>query len=469
MSPRRSILVAIAASGLCVPLARADKLDKESKKFQEDVSPIILPDEEKTFGKLKDKADREEFQKIFWARRDPDLETPQNEFQAEYVKARAEADKRFRIPGRAGFQTDCGRVFILLGEPDDVRRDPTDQPGPRMPETWTYRSRPGRTFVGGEALISFDGECQLPAGARLTDSLRRVAEDKIVHPNLNYRTGKDGRLVKLDDMKPKPTPAQALLKSPRQDFPMTGQAGFLKTQDGGTVLVGLIRGEAKGVTTTEAAGQKKSTLVVCAQAVGEGGKVEAFAEQEVSVPLAADESFVATYRMVLRPGKYTLWGGAVDPKSQKGSLISMPVEVPDLNRDEITFGTLFLIQRMEEGIAEDAAYPFSAFVFGTNRIIPWFGDVVPLDQPLYFFYQFYDAKTDEATGKRNAVATLAVFKGTDKIASAPEDTFEGPVGANLIGPVTLSKYGAGKYKVQLKVKDSVAQKEYLRELAFEAK
>ena len=42
----------------------ADKLDKESKKWLEEVRPLLLPDEEKTFRGLKDKADREEFQKI---------------------------------------------------------------------------------------------------------------------------------------------------------------------------------------------------------------------------------------------------------------------------------------------------------------------------------------------------------------------------------------------------------------------
>ena len=71
-------------------LAAAQKLDKDDKKWLDDVRPILLPDEEKTYKGLKEKADRLEFQKIFWARRDADLATPENEFQAEYVKARAD-------------------------------------------------------------------------------------------------------------------------------------------------------------------------------------------------------------------------------------------------------------------------------------------------------------------------------------------------------------------------------------------
>ena len=82
-------------------MARAQKLDKDDKKWLDDARPLMTPDEEKTYKGLKDKSDRQEFQKIFWARRDPNLETPENEFQVEYMKAYAEADA-VQGPGQAG-------------------------------------------------------------------------------------------------------------------------------------------------------------------------------------------------------------------------------------------------------------------------------------------------------------------------------------------------------------------------------
>ena len=102
-------------------LANAQKLDKDDKTFLDGVRPILLMDEDKLYKSLKEKADRLEFQKIFWARRDPDLATPANEYQAEYEKARAEADRLYRMPAQAGSLTDCGRVFILLGKPDELQ------------------------------------------------------------------------------------------------------------------------------------------------------------------------------------------------------------------------------------------------------------------------------------------------------------------------------------------------------------
>ena len=212
----------------------------------DDVRPILLADEEKTYKDLKDKSDRLEFQKIFWARRDPDLATPANEYQAEYEKARAEADQQYRMPAQAGL---ADRLRPCLHPARQARRGAAGRrdttPGLRRPEIWTYRDRPGRTFTGGKAAIAFDEECRAPAA--LAPQIDRVAGSLVAHPSIDYRKGKDGRLVKLADQLPKATPVRALVKQPRQDFPTALQAAYLKIEDGGTALLGLVRGEAGGL------------------------------------------------------------------------------------------------------------------------------------------------------------------------------------------------------------------------------
>ena len=196
--PRSLPFGLLAAGMLAMPAGAGDKLEKDQKKWLESVWAIMLPEEERFYKDLK-KDDRAEFQKIFWARRDPDLATPENEFQAEFQKNAAEADKRYKVAGRAGSTTDCGRVFLLLGEANEVKKEPDDEPsGPRDPEIWTYRDRPGMTFKGGQVQIGFDGECSLPQGARLGEQLNQLAEARITQPNLDYRL-EAGRLVKLAD------------------------------------------------------------------------------------------------------------------------------------------------------------------------------------------------------------------------------------------------------------------------------
>jgi GWxTD domain-containing protein len=431
----------------------------------------MLPEEEKTYKSLKDKADRLEFQKIFWARRDPNLETPENESQDEYLSLRNQANAQIKIPGRVGADTDCGRSLILLGKPDDVKKESGgESPGGRGPETWTYKDRPGQTFQGGKIDIAFDHECS--AGPGFNEQLNRVAENKIKQPNLSYRFGPDKHLVKLADMLPKPSPAQALLKTPRQDFPVAVQTAFLKVQDGGTALLGLVRGDASGLTVADAGGKKTVKVVVAAQAVNDEGKVAAFAEQPTTADVGADGSFVVSYRMQLKPGKYTMEAGALDEKNGKGSLAKVPVDVPSFSRGELSATMLILrgVEDVPEGTPPNAEHPFASFELGKARLIPYFGaELTKSDSPA-FFYQFYDAQVDPVTGKASGTAVLSVLKdGKVPVAKAEPQPFDSAVGGNVVGPVPLAKYEPGKYIVQLRINDKVANKDQTIEVPFEIK
>jgi len=460
-------------------LASAQKLDKDDKKFLDDVRPILLTDEDKTFKGLKEKSDRLEFQKIFWARRDPDLATPANEYQVEFEKARAEADRLYRMPAQAGSLTDCGRVFILLGKPDEVQKEGEGlTPGLRPREVWTYRDRPGRTFTGGKAAIAFDEECRAPGA--LAAQMDRVAGSLVVQPSLQYKTGKDGRLLKLADMLPKETAARALLKQPRQDFPTALQTSYLKIEDGGTALLGLVRGEAAGLAASEAGGTKTVRLLVGASAVAEDGKESAWTEQATTVPVEADGSFVAGFKLALRPGKYTLRAGAVDEKGGKGSLASLPIEVPDLARVESgtdgsvsklpSAGSLIIVKRIEElpGGASDPQHPFAAFELGTARLVPAFGGTVHVSEQVEFVYQVYDLKTDPTTGKADASAVVSILKdGKTAVAKAPPKAIESERDGASVGPIPLANFGPGKYVVQLKVTDKLGKREVVQEAPLE--
>ena len=243
--------------------AAAD-MDKNAKKWVETVRPIILPEEEKAYKSLKNNNDAAEFQKIFWARRDPNLDTPENEYQAEYQKLAAEVDQKYKTAGRVGTLTDCGRLHVLLGAPDNVKKETSGDVAFRAPEVWTYKDRPGMTFVGGQMEIGLDGTCMLPSGNRFGDQLNRIAEFKVVQTNLSYKYDGKGSLVKLVDLLPKPTPVQALLKTPRADFPLEAKSLLeIRSQDGASVFVaGLIQGDATGLTVSESGGKKVAKVVV---------------------------------------------------------------------------------------------------------------------------------------------------------------------------------------------------------------
>ncbi len=93
-------------------------LDSNSQKFLDFIRYIITPQEERIFREMPPE-DRGEFIMDFWARRDSNPSTPENEFRSVYYTRLAVADKAFRA-GIPGWMTDKGRIYILLGPPTDV-------------------------------------------------------------------------------------------------------------------------------------------------------------------------------------------------------------------------------------------------------------------------------------------------------------------------------------------------------------
>ncbi len=467
------LTLAMAAPGL----VRAQKLDKDDKSFLDQVRPLILRDEEGTYRKLKDKGDRMEFQKIFWARRDPDLATPQNEFQEQYLKARATAERDYAVPGEAGWATDCGRVFILLGKPDEVRQDDVAAGGLRAPETWTYRDKPGRTFQGGKATIAFEASCR--AAVAIDSQLERIAATKVLHPNIDYRFGKDGRLVKLAELLPKDTRARALFKQPRQEFRVGTEAFYLKVADGGTALIGLLRGDASGLPVAEGAGRKTVNVSLAASVLGEDGSEAGWTEQTMDAPVGADGSFLGSFKMGLKPGKYTLKAGAVELKSGKGALASVPIEVPDFQQVQPSAdgavkpslsGTVIVVSRIEDLSpgAADPADPFAAFQLTTARLIPVFPSTLRRSDTVSFFYQVYDLQVNPQTGKADGSARVRIVReGKGQVVSSAIVPFDTPIFGSEIGPVPLENLEPGKYVARLEASDKLAQKTITRDCAFE--
>lgn len=459
-----SVLLPLASPAL------AQKLDKDEKKFIDDVRPLLLPDEEKTWKGLKDKVDRQEFQKIFWARRDPDLDTPANEYQAEYEKVKAEVDVTYKLPGFPGSQTDCGRIVILMGKPDDVKKEGGgESPGVRLPETWTYRDRPGFTFAGGQLVLSLDKECKLPPGD-FVKQLDRVAAGRVLYPNISYRVGKDGKLTKLVDLLPKPSPARTLLKEPRQDFALEMQTMYLKVEDGGSAVFGVVRGSASAFTAEEVGGRKVVKLVIAGSALDENGKEAANIERKTQADVT-DGFFAAAFRVSLRPGKYTLKGAAIDEKGSKGSVASSAIEVPNYGSGELGLASLMLLRDVVDlppGGA-DTDGPFAPLLLGAAQLIPYGTLTLSRADSPTIVWQAYDLKADATTGAPSGLATFSLLKGTTAVAQTPPVPIDRPVAGSSIGPIPLAKYEPGQYTARLVVNDKVAQKEKVAEVVFEIK
>jgi GWxTD domain-containing protein len=115
-------LLVLLAAGLAACAGAggpAVRLDAESEEFFRTTRLIMTGDENAIFNHLPDAAARREFIRDFWAKRDPDPDTPENEFRKMFQDRVEYANKHFN-EGGPGYNTDRGRVYIFMGPPDKV-------------------------------------------------------------------------------------------------------------------------------------------------------------------------------------------------------------------------------------------------------------------------------------------------------------------------------------------------------------
>jgi GWxTD domain-containing protein len=131
----------------CTSIGRV-KMDPISQEFYEYARLIMTKPEKDIFLMLPDKESREEFIQDFWAKRDPDPQTEENEFKQEFYDRINYVNKHF-IEGIPGWKTDRGRIYIYLGPPDKIDQRPyINDPNIKGLILWGYyRYRLGIEFI----------------------------------------------------------------------------------------------------------------------------------------------------------------------------------------------------------------------------------------------------------------------------------------------------------------------------------
>ena len=163
--------------------------EKYKKWMDEEVVYIISENERDVFRSLRTDAERENFIKMFWRRRDPTPETPINEFREEHYRRIAFANDTY-FEGKAGWRSDRGRVYIMFGPPDFFETNPgggrgfllgNNAPTAEFPsEVWTYREIPGLKLQESRVDFTFvnyyaAGSYQLTDNPALANALRNIS------------------------------------------------------------------------------------------------------------------------------------------------------------------------------------------------------------------------------------------------------------------------------------------------------
>lgn len=127
-------------------------------KYQDwlSLTKYIIQDKElDVFMQLTNNRERDIFMEAFWNLRDPTPGTPQNERKEEIIKRFDYANYRLGSgSGRRGWMTDQGRIYIILGPPVSIERNPSSSdiyPN----EIWSYYGDITKGLPSHFALVFF--------------------------------------------------------------------------------------------------------------------------------------------------------------------------------------------------------------------------------------------------------------------------------------------------------------------------
>ncbi len=104
--------------------AKAELRGEYKQWLDQDVRWIITDEEAKAFKSLANDEERDQFIEQFWLRRNPNPESPENEFRDEHYARIAYANEHFAA-GKPGWLTDRGHIYIAFGKPDSIDSHPS--------------------------------------------------------------------------------------------------------------------------------------------------------------------------------------------------------------------------------------------------------------------------------------------------------------------------------------------------------
>lgn len=137
----------------------ADLSTKHKKWLTEEVVYIVTNKEKEVFLQLETDRDRDFFIKAFWKQRDPLPATPENEFQEEHYRRINYVNQKFgQGTTKKGWQTDRGKIYVILGKPATIENFGTLDSNVVPTEVWLYQGDFGSSLPSRFHVVFFQEE-----------------------------------------------------------------------------------------------------------------------------------------------------------------------------------------------------------------------------------------------------------------------------------------------------------------------
>ena len=488
------------------------ELDSQYKKWlNEDVVYIISPEERSTFLHLSTNEEREQFIESFWARRNPDPDSPENSFKEEHYRRIAYANEHY-ASGIPGWKTDRGRIYIMWGPPDETDSHPSGGTYERPPEEgggetstypfedWRYRYLEG---IGENVIIEFvdptmTGEYHLTMDPSEKDALTYVpgagltiAESMGMSSKTQRFQNTDGthmaeglggqpesynefsrlelysKIQQAPPVKFKDLEAVVTSRLVRNQVHFDTRFDFLRiTSD--TVLVPItVQIPTRQLMFIEKSGVDTATLNVFARITTLSGRIVQTFEDTLTDAIPASllqqrltSSQIYQKAANLSPGLYRLDIVIKDTNSNNVGVVNTRLAVPRFQDDQLSSSSLILADDIHRVSSKDIG--LGQFVLGDVKVRPKMNGEFTSADAMGVFLQVYNLKVDDKTHKPDASVEYRVLKdkATDPVLKfdvPPDKLPEHGEELTLENRITLGSLAPGKYKLEIAVTDNLAK------------
>ena len=505
------------------------ELHGEYKKWvDEDVRWIITDQEMQAFKSLSNDEERDQFIEQFWLRRNPNPDSPENEFREQHYQRIAYANEHFAA-GKPGWRTDRGHIYIAYGKPDSIDSHPSggsyDRPMEEgggntstFPfETWHYRYLEG---IGDNIDIEFVDTCmcgdyhmtidrsekdalkhvpgagetlyeqmgQAKKSERFSGGLEQLGAGPGTQMNQSKQFDRLDRFAKLmappvikfKDMEEFMATSKILTGPP---FLFDVRTDYVKVTND-TVLVPLtLQIRNRDITFSNKDGVAMGTVNILGRVSNLNHKPIQTFEDTVSVQVPSellgrtrDNMSVYWKSLPLRPGLYKVDIVIKDVNNPDHiGTWRRSVNVPKYDDDKLSASSLILADQMERVPSKDIGA--GNFVIGNTRLRPRVptGAAVPVTfhraQSLNFWMQVYNLGIDEKSRQNGATIDYVITDmGTNKVLLQTQEL------TNKLSPnadqvtiersVPLASLQPGKYQVTIKVNDGVTKQQIAESAPF---
>ncbi len=455
--------------------------------------------EQKDWKKVATDGEADRFVQLFWAKRDPDLKTPVNEFKIAFDQRVKEADQLFSLPRTRGALTERGKLYVLAGPPKNLLRVTGVKPQPLAPPGQIPPPNDPGTSIG-ESLATFIYEAaQLPDWA----GVKSLRAEFVVESASDYISGSGGGEVRRLETKARQasirnaslkeaphfrtaaeleaerkaaeSAAAEALKGPALSAPVRAALeGVLAKEDSGPLSLLPIVGKDREprlqvqlfVPSSAGAPAADSKLAILAK---DDAGADAVRFEETTALEASPGGSVASRAFAVPPGAYNVAVGLFDASSKllfsAKRRVSVAAAGKDFSLSPLVVAASF--SPVAKGKADEA------FTLNGNRFVTKGGRLDPEDG-LLFVVRVYNPAVDPAS---KTVRLSRVVKIKPKGAPAmevpqpkdePVPVPESKDGAELVSldvaaeviPSNLGEYlrKPGEYELRVSITDDVSKK-----------